>query len=312
MDTKVASALAEGDFEEALALGTGDAPVEALALERLGRLDEALERCDAHLADSPEDALALLVKCAAHSRRGERMSALEAAHELARVAPDRPVMAQLVTTLGGGGFDAPLQGEVVALFDAYADTFDTHLIELLGYRGHEAVAEAVAALGEGSPLGVVVDLGCGTGLCGPGLRPHARRLIGVDLSPGMLAEARTRGIYDALVEADLLYALATWPSASVDAFAAADVLGYVGELAGVFSEAARVLRRGGRFVFTVEATTKAPWRLGPARRVAYTETYVRDTATAAGLRVSRHDAVTIRREERVGVAAWLIALERPA
>ena len=314
MNESVATALAEGDFEAALSACDANTSraIRALALERLGRLDEARSLCVAHLSAVPDDELALLVLCAVHSRRGERMSALEAAQRLVHAAPDRAVAGQLVTSLGGGGFTAPLRGEVVALFDAYADSFDAHLIELLGYRGHEAVIGALAALVGGNPVGVVVDLGCGTGLCGPGLRPLARRLVGVDLSPGMLAEARSRGVYDALVEADLLYALATWPDETVDAFAAADVLGYVGELAGVFVEAARVLRPGGHFVFTVEATAAGPWRLGASRRVAYSETYLLETCAAAGLRLARRDAVTLRREDRVGVAAWLVTLTRPA
>ena len=75
MRQDVATALAEGDFEAALdASRTDDPGVEALALERLGRLDEALARCEAQLAARPNDVLALLVKCAAPSRRGERMS----------------------------------------------------------------------------------------------------------------------------------------------------------------------------------------------------------------------------------------------
>jgi SAM-dependent methyltransferase len=36
----------------------------------------------------------------------------------------------------------------------------------------------------------VLDAGCGTGLCGPLLRPLARRLVGVDLSPAMVGAAR--------------------------------------------------------------------------------------------------------------------------
>ena len=38
----------------------------------------------------------------------------------------------------------------------------------------------------------MLDAGCGTGLCGPLIAPHARRLVGVDLSGQMLAHARER------------------------------------------------------------------------------------------------------------------------
>ena len=40
------------------------------------------------------------------------------------------------------------------------------------------------------------DLGCGTGLMGPLLRPACGCLVGVDLSAGMVAKARARGCYD--------------------------------------------------------------------------------------------------------------------
>ena len=46
----------------------------------------------------------------------------------------------------------------------------------------------------------VLDAGCGTGLCGPLLAPYARRLIGVDLSEGMLALAKEKHVYDALIK----------------------------------------------------------------------------------------------------------------
>ena len=55
-------------------------------------------------------------------------------------------------------------------------------------RDQEAVRELRGS--EATALWDVADLGCGTGLCGPGLRGRAGRLVGVDLSPEMLARAR--------------------------------------------------------------------------------------------------------------------------
>lgn len=54
------------------------------------------------------------------------------------------------------------------------------------------------------PPGVVVDLGCGAGAAAEALagRFPGRRLLGVDSSPAMLAEARSTGHYAALIEAD--------------------------------------------------------------------------------------------------------------
>jgi predicted TPR repeat methyltransferase len=49
----------------------------------------------------------------------------------------------------------------------------------------------------------VLDAGCGTGLCGAILAPFARRLVGVDLSEGMLAHAKAKNVYHELVKAEL-------------------------------------------------------------------------------------------------------------
>jgi trans-aconitate 2-methyltransferase len=54
------------------------------------------------------------------------------------------------------------------------------------------------------PDGAVVDLGCGAGAVGPALaaRWPERALIGVDLSPAMLDEARGVGCYSEVTQAD--------------------------------------------------------------------------------------------------------------
>ena len=52
-------------------------------------------------------------------------------------------------------------------------------------------------------FGSMLDLGCGTGLGGAAFRPVVDWLVGVDLSPAMIAQAATKGLYDRLVTADL-------------------------------------------------------------------------------------------------------------
>lgn len=52
-----------------------------------------------------------------------------------------------------------------------------------------------------------IDLGCGTGLMGPLLRPHVGHLAGVDLSAGMVDKARQRGCYDELAVGELAHHL---------------------------------------------------------------------------------------------------------
>src|SRR3546814_6752733 len=90
------------------------------------------------------------------------------------------------------------------IFDQFAHDFDEVLAKL-DYQAPKLIEGAVArwlAGQEASDLDIL-DAGCGTGLCGLLLKPRARKLTGVDLSPGMIEKAQERGVYDELVAAEL-------------------------------------------------------------------------------------------------------------
>ncbi|MCB9732137.1 MAG: methyltransferase domain-containing protein [Deltaproteobacteria bacterium] len=303
--------LAEGDFSGALAAATTQAQ-RAVALERLGRLAECLACCTAQGDTPAQIAMVELAHAAAHTRRQERSDAFDALTRAEEARPGWLVPAHLGRALRGYGAPAPHHAEVVALFDDYARRFDAHLLGDLGYVGHEVLAGALHEEAPVASRGVVIDLGCGTGLCGALLRHAARRLVGVDVSPRMLAEAAKRHLYDALAEGDLVYALATLPDASVDALVAADALGYVGPLEALFAEAARVLRPGGALAFTIEATRTHPYELHASRRVAFAEGYVRDLAADNGFAARRFAPTVLRHEAGDGVLSWLVVLEAGA
>ena len=67
-------------------------------------------------------------------------------------------------------------------------TFERHLVQGLRYRVPEGLLAAVLAAVPGR-LFDVLDLGCGTGICGVLIKLYARRLAGVDLSPRMIQAA---------------------------------------------------------------------------------------------------------------------------
>ena len=104
------------------------------------------------------------------------------------------------------GRDVPARASdafVEKTFDSFAASFDSKLASL-AYRAPALVAEMLAHCGVNASRSLdVLDAGCGTGLCGPFLAPYARRLVGVDLSQGMLAKARARNAYDELAKSEL-------------------------------------------------------------------------------------------------------------
>lgn len=134
------------------------------------------------------------------------------------------------------------------VYDEWAARYDDDTVQGMGYVGH---AVAAAKLVELARPDLVLDAGCGTGLAGVELAQRMETTIdGVDVSQGMLDQARTRGVYRRLERADLTRPL----DIEDDNYDAAICVGtftagHVGPEA--FGELARVVRPGGHVVATV-------------------------------------------------------------
>jgi predicted TPR repeat methyltransferase len=199
---------------------------------------------------------------------------------------------------------------VSGLFDKYADYFDEHLQGTLQYRAPELLAEAIKDLQLDRPVDIL-DMGCGTGICGPLLKPFAASLIGIDLSAGMVEKARERGVYDRLHVGDLVEFLQQSP-ASFDLLNAADVLLYLGDLQPTFEAAVACLRPGGYFAFTVEATSGNRFELQTkTRRYRHSQEYVQKLADMFGFDPLRIDTVILRLESQKPVQGYLTVLRLP-
>lgn len=235
---------------------------------------------------------------------GHRDEAAALWHEWLAEHPDDPVARHHAAACAG---DAPARASdeyVTAVFDAFAESFDAKLASLR-YRAPALVAEAFGARRAGGLAGRVVDLGCGTGLSGVALRSHAMHLVGVDLSPGMLAHAARRHVYDELVTAEVGAHLGDHAGA-YDGAVAADVFCYLGDLRPVVRAAHRALRPGGVLVFTVEAAgDTAGWDLALTGRYTHGRGHVLE-AMAAFADVSVDD-VELRTEAGRPVAGYVVA-----
>lgn len=133
------------------------------------------------------------------------------------------------------------------LFDDYAQNYDDHLTGALRYNVPVQLRDILGSrLGGG--VKKAIDLGCGTGLCGPLFRDLASHLIGVDLSPKMPAEAQNRAVYDELVTDDLVTYLQR-NAARFDLCLPADVFVYIGDLHPTFRAVVKALVPGGCFAF---------------------------------------------------------------
>ncbi|MEM6972078.1 MAG: class I SAM-dependent methyltransferase [Pseudomonadota bacterium] len=103
----------------------------------------------------------------------------------------------------------------------------------------------------GSVEGAVVDLGCGTGLAGIALAEAGFHMIdGYDLSQGMLAKARAKGVYRDLRQIDLSQPIDLSPG-TYDHAVAVGVLSPDLMPVTVIDQILQVLNPAGVFVFSV-------------------------------------------------------------
>lgn len=207
-----------------------------------------------------------------------------------------------------------------ALFDAYAERFDSHLVETLQYRApallKEALARRYAQAHQPFRFGTVLDLGCGTGLMGEALRAETEFLAGCDLSPRMIAKAQAKRradgspLYDKLATAGLTAFLASRPDICADLVIAADVFVYLGDLSPTFHQSARVLRPGGLLAFTVQSHDGEGIAVGQDRRFAHAEAWLREKLDEAGLRPVLMEPQSTRIDRGRPVPGLLVLAER--
>ncbi len=139
-----------------------------------------------------------------------------------------------------------------------------HLLELFGpslalWRGAE-----IAVLREPEYDGPILDLGCGDGIVTSFVLRKVD--IGLDPDPKALAKAAERRIYRELIAqpAERVHL----PEASIGTVISNSVLEHIPDLDAVIASVARLLRPGGRFIFTTPTDAFSHWLAIPSARYA--------------------------------------------
>lgn len=274
------------------------------ALDEMGLTDQSQAALSDLVTDFPAFAAGWLALGRTRLVNADRDAAREAFQRALELEPGNAEARHFLDAVEGRTTDQAPRDYVRQLFDEYAGRFEQHLTGTLAYRTPQAVADMLGA----EKVGTIVDMGCGTGLVGPLVRERCSRLVGVDLSPRMIGQARQKGVYDELIVGALEEALSD--VGAVDVAIAADVFIYFGDLAGVLSAAAGAQR----LVFSIEShDEEADWVLRGTGRYAHRPGYVRSAAAAAGFEVAATEETTLRKERGEWVAGVLFDLvRRPA
>ncbi len=267
----------------------------------------------------PAFATAWFALGASRDRLGDQAGAIAAFERTRDTDPEDYHGARLqLARLQSGDTTPPMsEAYVRRLFDQYAARYDAALTEHLAYRGPAlllvAVETAMHAAGRRFHFGSMLDLGCGTGLAGAAFRPFVDWLVGVDLSPAMIAQAATKGLYDRLATADLQRFLAEEAAnaARYHLVLAADVFVYVNDLRPIMPAIARVLAADGVAAFTVETHSGSGAKLLPTLRYAHGAAHVRGAVKNAGLSLAHLAEAAVRTEKGVPVDS-LVVVARPS
>jgi predicted TPR repeat methyltransferase len=155
----------------------------------------------------------------------------------------------------------------------------------------------------------ILDLGCGTGLAGEHLVSLKGKMTGVDLSPKMLEKAKQRGIYDELIQGELIQFLDA-QKATFDVVVCADVFIYIGDLTPVFRGVRRALREDGLFCFSLEASADSDVVVRESFRFAHSAAYIERLARENQFAVEEMTPTVIRQDKEATIEGYLVALRR--
>jgi predicted TPR repeat methyltransferase len=282
----------EADFAEAI-FNMGS------ALHTLGEHEQAIERFLAALAIKPGIQKAYQYLAEIYRVSGMPNKQQDILREWLKHFPESPTALHLFASLGQAEMPARASDDFIREeFDDFADGFEKTLgcleYQTPGLIG--VVLERELPPGTGQLAGL--DAGCGTGLCGPHMRPFCSSLTGVDLSQKMLDQAAGRELYDELLAHEIVGFMNANPS-RFDLVISADTLVYFGPLEEFIAAAAMTLRPGGRIAFSVEhlaGTAAEEIRLNASGRYSHSQEYVSRCLQNAGFVIDALEHGPIRSE----------------
>lgn len=146
--------------------------------------------------------------------------------------------------------DQTTAAEVASIYDEWADSYNSEIVDELGYAMPDRVAAMLPALLESRDTRIL-DIGCGTGASGGKLVEQGYHNIdGCDISEKMLTHAEQLGIYNSLFHADLSQPPIRVEDRTYDAVTVVGAFAYGHLRASALDEILRVVDDGGLIILT--------------------------------------------------------------
>ena len=197
---------------------------------------------------------------------------------------------------------------VSGIFDVFAEHFDS-VLKGLDYRVPEFIESFMKEFYTKNTQLKILDIGCGTGLCGAFLKDYAALLEGVDLSEKMLQQASEKNFYHQLHRADLEDFLSA-KTQNYNLIISADVFTYFGDLSAAFTAAGKSLKPNGRMIFSFSEYAESDEKgflLHASGRFLHSRKYVENCLNSAGFSVEKMEPKTLRMENDKPVLGYIVS-----
>ena len=213
-------------------------------------------------------------------------TAVKIAENWLRQAPNNIFAARTTASLKGIATNsADNKTYAEKLFDNFAEHYDNTLHQI-NYQLPQAFSKYL-----GEIRGLILDLGCGTGLLGETLKKPHNQIIGVDISEAMLQQAQNKNIYQELINRDIL-AYLDGPHPTFDLITAADVFCYISDLTPIIQKCFP-----NRLCFSIEIGDNTNnWQLSPQGRYKHSLEYVNKLLSTTGYNQIDCHHLTLRNE----------------
>jgi len=229
-----------------------------------------------------------------------------------QINPDHQNARYLLSAITGN--DAPDQSPqqyVKSLFNHYAETFDDHLVNALGYDAPNAMHQIVTKYANPVNTRHLLDLGCGTGMCGEVFRAQYDHLTGVDLSEKMIRKSEEKRVYDELYNNDLTIFLEK-NHVKYDMIVAADVFIYIGDLAKIVNATVNAQEKGGYFIFSIEKSFEhQTYHLRDTGRYSHSVNYIKNILNEASYNIILDQPTILRNEKGHNIEGIIYLCQKP-
>ncbi|VAW66473.1 hypothetical protein MNBD_GAMMA09-2650 [hydrothermal vent metagenome] len=285
--------------------------------QNMNQPDQAIQAYLQATQISPDYARAFANLGYLYHETGHTNKCREACLTAQNLEPDNPQIKHMIAALGIEPLPETADQQYIKnLYKDYAGHYDTHLSVTLKSKVPELIyTTTLKYLKKQSSDNVLLDLGCGTGICGHLFTQYAESMTGVDLSEEMTEEARKKNIYKQLFVSDIAEYLNKnnhRHSEKFDIIISSDVLIYIGNLQAIFDGAYKALNTDGLFSFSIESSFDSDnnFILDATGRYKHNPQYISHIAELSHFHILSSDETELRQQNKQAVIGRIYVLAK--